>query len=154
LVRVMGRTSSGSKVICMAKRGSKELPAGLSDILEKKVFGVAATLGPDGEPQCNPVWIHWEDGVLKFSNTKARQKYKNVKRDPRIAICLMDPDNPYRYLEIRGRVVSIEDDPDNAFIDFLAKKYRGLDRYPSTDPTEERVVITVQPEWYTFNNPS
>ncbi|GAA0510233.1 putative pyridoxamine 5'-phosphate oxidase [Saccharopolyspora subtropica] len=122
------------------------IPQEREDILTKRSFGHVATIGPHGEPQSSPVWIDWDGRYLKFSQTKARQKYRNLRREPRIAISVHDPDQPYRYVEVRGRVTRIEDDPDNAFINKMAKKYLDEDVYPWTQPGEERVVVYVEPE--------
>ena len=121
-----------------------EIPEGYRDLLESTALVHVATLGPNGEPQNNPVWFGWDGEHVKFSQTKARQKYRNVHRDPRIALSLVDPANPYRYLEIRGEVVHIEEDPENVFIDAMAKKYMGVDVYPMHQPGDERVVVYVR----------
>src|SRR5882672_10031670 len=94
----------------------------LRDILEKKGLAHVATIGPDGGPQSTPVWYGWDGTSLKFSTTKARQKYKNLVRNPKVAASITDPDNPFRYLEIRG-VAEIEDDTDRSFINEMARKY-------------------------------
>ncbi len=83
---------------------------------------------------------------MKFSQTKTRQKYKNVQRDDRIALSIVDPSNPFRYIEVRGRVDQIEEDPDNAFINKMAKKYIDQDVYPYNRPEDERIVLYVKPE--------
>ena len=116
------------------------------DLLEAKGFAHLASLGPDGEPQSHPVWYDFDGEHLLLSTTKARQKYHNVERDPRVALSILDPSDPYRHLEIRGRVTSIEDDPHYRFIDSLAQKYLNEPRYPYTEPGDERVIITVRPE--------
>lgn len=122
------------------------IPSGYEDLLESKALAEIATIGPDGEPQVNPVWFDWDGKNVRFSQTKTRQKYRNVQRDPRIALSIVDPANPYRYLEIRGKVVGIEEDPNLDFINAMAKKYLGKDKYPWHRPGEERVVIIVEPE--------
>jgi PPOX class probable F420-dependent enzyme len=122
------------------------IPEGYEDLLGTTAVIHVATLGPDGEPQSNPVWFDWDGEYVKFSQTKTRQKYKNVNRDPRIALSLVDPENPYRYLEIRGEVERIEEDPNLDFINALAKKYLGMDEYPYHQPGDERVVLYVKPE--------
>jgi hypothetical protein len=126
------------------------VPKEREDILTKVSFGHVATIGPNGEPQVNPVWFEWDGEFIKFSQTTTRQKYRNVRRDPRIAISVQDPDDPYRYVEIRGRVERIEDDPDKAFINKMAKKYLGLDEYPWSQQGEQRVVVYVRPEHATM----
>lgn len=125
--------------------GGAVIPEKYADILEKVAFANIATIGPHGEPQNNPVWFEWDGERLKFSQTRTRQKYKNVQRDPRIAVSIIDPDNPYRYLELRGELVQVEEDPDNAFIDKMAKKYIGADEYPYHQPGDERIVLYVEP---------
>ena len=123
------------------------VPEKYADLLEwdTKAYASIATIGPDGQPQNNPVWFDAQDGKILFSQTTTRQKLKNLKRDPRIAISIMDPENPYRYLEIRGKVVKVEPDPDKAFIDRMAQKYLGEQKYPWSQPGDERVVVVVEP---------
>ncbi|MBA3387895.1 MAG: PPOX class F420-dependent oxidoreductase [Rubrobacter sp.] len=122
------------------------IPEGYKDLLGSTALVHVATLGPDNEPQNTPVWFDWDGEYLKFSQTKTRQKYRNIHRDPRIALSMVDPENPYRYLEIRGEVVRIEEDPDIEFINSMAKKYLGMDQYPYHQPGDERVVVFVKPQ--------
>ena len=122
------------------------IPQSHLDILDDVSFGHVATIGPRGEPQCNPVWYHWDGKHLRFSQTTTRQKLANLKRDPRIAISILDPDDPYRYLEVRGRMVDVEDDPSFEFIDSMAKKYLDRDDYPWRRDVDHRVVVVVEPE--------
>ena len=122
------------------------IPESYEDLLEPTALVHVATIGPDGEPQNNPVWFGWDGEHLKFSQTKTRQKYRNLKRDPRIAFSIVDPENPYRYLEIRGEVVRVDEDPHLYFINSMANKYLGLDKYPNHKPGDERVVVFVRPD--------
>ena len=119
------------------------IPTEYADLLDKKTFWHIATLGPDGDIQSTPVWGAWKDDHFIFSLTKGRQKYENLARNPTVAISGTDPDNPYRYLEMRGAVVRVDDDPDYEFIDFLAKKYMDVDAYPFHQPGDQRVVMVV-----------
>lgn len=121
------------------------IPTEYKDLLDKKSFGHVATIGPKGEPQSSPVWIDFDGQYVKFSNLKSRQKFKNLERDPRVSISLIDPDDPYRYIEIRGIAEKIEDDEGNAFINEMAKKYIDRDIYPWHKEGDERVVIFVKP---------
>jgi PPOX class probable F420-dependent enzyme len=123
-----------------------EIPASHEDLLESTALAHVATIGPHGEPQNNPVWFGWDGTHVMFSQTTQRQKYRNLQRDNRIAFSIVDPANPYRYLEVRGLVERIDPDPDNAFIDAMAKKYMGQERYPWSRPDEERLVVVVRPE--------
>ncbi|MGH2757113.1 MAG: PPOX class F420-dependent oxidoreductase [Actinomycetota bacterium] len=122
-----------------------EIPTEFKDLLDKKGFGHIATIGPNGEPQSSPVWYDFDGHRILFSQTKDRQKYRNLKRDPHVSISIHDPDDPYRYLEVRG-VAEIVDDPDFEFIDSMAKKYLGKEEYPWRQPGEERVVVKIEPE--------
>ena len=122
------------------------VPQTHEDLLTSSALAHIATIGPDGEPQVNPVWFDWNGEEILFSQTTTRQKTKNLARDPRIALSIVDPENPYRYLEVRGTVVRVEDDPDKAFIDKMAQKYLGQEKYPWSRPGENRIVIVVRPE--------
>ncbi|MDX1620793.1 MAG: PPOX class F420-dependent oxidoreductase [Nitriliruptorales bacterium] len=122
------------------------IPESHRDLLDAKGIAHLASLGPDGEPQSHPVWYDFLDGRLLISTTKSRQKYRNVSRDPRVSVSITDPDDPYRYLEIRGRVESIDDDPEKKFIDSLAQKYLGEDEYPQKQPDADRVVFKIDAE--------
>jgi PPOX class probable F420-dependent enzyme len=88
------------------------------------------------------MWFAWDGDVARFTHTSTRQKYRNVRHEPRVAFSVHDPENPYRFIEVRGDVTSIEPDPDGAFYVELQERY-GV-RFPVTDAAV-RVVITVQP---------
>jgi PPOX class probable F420-dependent enzyme len=122
------------------------IPESHLDLLESTALAHIATLGPRGEPQSSPVWFGWDGDYVKFSQIKTRQKYKNLNRDPRLALSIVDPENHLRYLEIRGVVDRIEEDPDLDFINSMSKKYLGKDRYPNHRPGDERVVVFVRPK--------
>ncbi len=121
------------------------IPDQALDLLESKALAHVATIGTSGEPQVNPVWFDWDGEYLRFSQTETRQKKRNLERDPRVALSIVDSENPYRYLEIRGRLTAIEPDPDNAFIDAMANKYLGVDEYPWHNPGDVRVVMVIEP---------
>jgi PPOX class probable F420-dependent enzyme len=122
------------------------IPEKYLDLFQKKAFANLATLMPNGQPQVTPVWCDYRDGHVIFNSAKGRQKDRNIRRDPQVAMAIMDPENPYRYLEIRGRVVEITESGADAHIDFLAKKYLGEDKYPYRQPGEVRVIYKVKPE--------
>jgi len=122
------------------------IPEKYVDLLQSTALAHVATIGPNGEPQSTPVWFGWDGEHVLFSQTKARQKYHNLQRDPHVALSIVDPSNPYRYLEIRGKVARIDEDPDNQFINAMAKKYINQDVYPWHQPGDERVVIVIEPE--------
>ena len=94
----------------------------------------------------SPVWVDWDGAHVRFNSARGRAKVKQVARDPRVTLSIADPDNPYRYVEVRGRVVETTEQGADAHIDALAKKYLGKDRYPFRQPGEVRVVFKVLPE--------
>ena len=124
---------------------SEQIPAKFRDLLEKKAFAHLATLNKDGAPQVTPVWLDAHDGLVRVNSAKGRLKDRNMRRDARVALSIQDPDNAYRYLEIRGKVVKITEDGADEHIDSLAKKYMGLDRYPLRAPGEQRVIYLIEP---------
>ena len=120
------------------------IPASHRDLLDKPAFGHLATLMPDGSPQVTPVWVDFDGTNLRFNSARGRVKDKNIRRDARVAISLQDPANPYRYLEIRGRVVDISEAGADAHIDKLTQKYMGQPTYPYRRSGEVRVTYTVE----------
>ena len=118
-------------------------PASHSDLFQKKAFGAFSTLMPDGTPQTTPVWVDYENGAIWVNSAVGRQKDKNVRRDPRVAIAISDPDNPYRYVEVRGRVKEITQDGADAHIDKMTMKYLGQGQYPYRQPGEQRVLYKI-----------
>jgi len=122
-----------------------EIPAQYRDLLDKKAFAHLATIMPDGRPQVTPVWFDAEGGHIRVNSAKGRVKDKNMRRDPRVALSILDPDNAYRYLEIRGKVVDITEAGAVAHIDALAKRYMGLDTYPFHQPGVVRVIYRIAP---------
>ena len=116
------------------------------DLFDKKAFATLATVGADGHPQATPVWVDWDGRHVRFNTARGRIKDKNLQKDPHVALTILDPDNPYRYLQIRGRVVEMTEQGADAHIDALAKKYIGQDRYPWKKPGEVRVTVKVAPE--------
>lgn len=112
---------------------------------EKRAFAHLATLMPDGSPQVTPVWFDFDGTHILINSARGRQKDRNMRRDPRVAVEIMDPDNPYRYVQIRGQVVEITEEGADEHIDRLAKKYLGVDRYPHRRPGEVRVTYKILP---------
>jgi len=122
------------------------IPEKYRDLFNKRAFASLATRMPNGDVQVTPIWVDVEDGNLLFNSARGRLKDKNVRRDPRVTLTLMDPDNPYRYLEVRGRVVDVTEQGADQHINKLAKKYLGVDQYPYRQPGEVRVLYRVKPE--------
>jgi PPOX class probable F420-dependent enzyme len=122
-----------------------EIPATHRDLLTKKTFAHLATINKDGSPQVTPVWFDTEGPYIRVNSAAGRLKDKNMRRDARVALSILDPDNAYRYLEIRGRVTNITEKDAAAHIDALAKKYMGVDVYPMHQPGVSRVIYTIEP---------
>ncbi len=122
------------------------IPEKYRDLFQKRAFAALATLMPDGSPQVTPVWCDFNGEYVIFNSAKGRQKDKNVRRDPRVAMAIIDPENPYRYLEVRGRVAEITEEGATEHINKMAKKYLGVDKYPYAHPGEVRVMYLVKPE--------
>jgi PPOX class probable F420-dependent enzyme len=122
------------------------IPAKYKDLFDKKAFGHLATLMPDGTPQVTPVWIDYDGQHVLVNSARGRQKDKNMERNRAVSISVQDPDNPYRYLEIRGRVIEITEEGASDHIDKMAKKYMGKDKYPGRAPGEVRVLYKIEPK--------
>lgn len=122
------------------------IPDKYKDLFQKKAFGHLATLMPNGVPQVTPVWIDYDGTHIIVNSARGRQKDKNMKRNPHVSISIQDPDNPYRYLEVRGKVTEITEAGADDSIDKLAKKYTGADKYQNRRPGEVRVMYKITPE--------
>ena len=120
-----------------------ELPASHADLLERPTFAHLATVAPDGSPHSSVMWFVWDGEVLRFTHTTSRQKFKNIAHEPRVAISIADPDDPYRSLEVRGVVEKTEPDDEVAsFYQSLQERYG--ESYEITD-AHKRVILTVRP---------
>jgi PPOX class probable F420-dependent enzyme len=122
------------------------IPPSHADLLNKPAFAQLATLNPDGSPQVTPVWVDFDGTNLVINTARGRVKTKNLAREPRVAVSIPDPENPYRYLGIQGRVVEMTEKGADAHIDKMAKKYLGKDTYPFRAPGEVRVIVKIAPE--------
>jgi PPOX class probable F420-dependent enzyme len=127
------------------------IPTSHLDLFRKKAFAHLATLMPDGQPQVTPVWVDYDGKYVVINTAEGRMKDKNIQRDGRVALSITDPDNPYRFLEVRGRIAERTRDGADAHIDAMAKKYLDQDKYPFRQPGEVRVIYRVTPERATFN---
>jgi PPOX class probable F420-dependent enzyme len=116
------------------------------DLFDKKAFGHLATIMPDGSPQVTPVWVDYDGKRVRFNSARGRVKDKNVRRNAHVAISMQDPDNPYRYLEIRGRVVEITETGADEHANKLSQKYTGKPVYTKRSPAEVRVLYKIEPQ--------
>jgi PPOX class probable F420-dependent enzyme len=121
---------------------SSQVPESHRDLLERPLFAHIATLRPDGSPQSSVMWFAWDGERVRFSHTRSRQKYRNLENDPRLSFHVQDPDNPYRALEVRGRVESMVPDAGTAFYRSLQKRY---DFVTPVFDADVRVIITIAP---------
>ena len=117
-------------------------------ILRSKQFAHLATIGPGGAPESSPMWFLWDGEYIKFTHTTTRKKYRNIQRDSRVAVSIVDLDDPYIAAEFRGRIERIEEDPTGAFYDTLAQRYGASWRYRG-DP---RVIFYMKIEHVTGQN--
>ena len=122
------------------------IPENYLDLFDKKVFAGLATLMPNGSPQVTPVWIDYDGENVIFNTATGRQKDKNLQADGRVSLSLVDPENPYRHLEIRGTVAERTLEGADDHINKMAKKYLGQDVYPFRQPGEIRVIYKIKPE--------
>lgn len=127
----------------------KPVPEQLRDLFLKPALAHLATLMPDGRPQVTPVWVDFDGQCVRINTAVGRQKDKNLTRDGRVALSISDPDNPDRYLEVRGRVIERTLEGAEAHLDSLSRKYLGTD-YPYRRPGEQAVTFRIEPEHFTF----
>jgi PPOX class probable F420-dependent enzyme len=129
----------------------EQVPDKFADLFKKKAFANLGTLMRDGSPQVTPVWCDYDGKHIRINSALGRVKDKNIRRDPRVALSIQDPENPYRYLEIRGKVVDITQNGADDHIDSLAQKYLGQAKYPYRQPGEVRVLYKIEPERFSSN---
>jgi PPOX class probable F420-dependent enzyme len=124
------------------------IPATHVDLLQtaKPAFAQLATVNSDGSPQVTPVWVDYDGTHVLVNTARGRVKAKNLERNPRVALSISDPENPYRYVGIQGRVVEMIEKGGDAHIDKMAKKYLNKDSYPFRQPGEVRLIVKIAPE--------
>jgi len=123
-----------------------EIPDAFNDLMTSpKAFAHLATVNPDGAPQVTPVWFDMAGGKLRVNSAKGRVKSRNMTEGARVALSILDPDNAYRYIQVRGTVVRATEEGGDAHIDALAKKYLGKDIYPFRQAGEVRVIFEIEP---------
>ena len=121
-----------------------KVPNEYLDLFEKKSFAHVATIMPDGSPQVSPVWVAYDGKYVVVNTAVGRQKDRNMRRDKRVAVEIQDPQNPYRYLMIRGVVVEIQTEGADAGIDELSMRYNGKP-YAYKSPEIQRVIYKIEP---------
>jgi PPOX class probable F420-dependent enzyme len=125
---------------------SQKIPEGFLDLFSRPTFAHLATIMPDGSPQVTPVWFDFDGTYIIVNSARGRQKDRNMRRNPNVAVEITDPENPYRYIQVRGKVVEITEEGADDSIDSLARKYLNVERYPNRRPGEVRVIYKISPE--------
>lgn len=123
-----------------------ELSQSVKDLLLAPNFGHLATVQPDGGPQNTPIWVDTDGQFVLLNTANGRRKIANIRRDPRIALSVVDSTQPYRWVQIRGRVVDVISEGADAHIDKLALKYLGKETYPFRQAGEERLILKIEPD--------
>jgi PPOX class probable F420-dependent enzyme len=122
------------------------IPDNFLDLLTtKKAFANIATVMKDGSPQVTPIWFDYTDGRIRVNTARGRVKARTLRPGAPVALAIADPDNPYRYLQVRGRVLNVTEEGADAHIDSLAKKYLGQDKYPFRQSGEVRIRCEIEP---------
>ena len=121
------------------------IPEKYLDLFQKKAFAHVATIMPDGSPQVTPVWVDYDGRYVRNNSARGRAKDRNLRRDPKVALAIQDPENPYRYLQVRGRVVEITEAGADDHINKLSQKYVGKPVYEGRQPGEVRVMYKIDP---------
>ena len=124
-----------------------DIPAKYMDLFkDKKAFAGLATVMPDGSPQVTPVWFDFDGTHVRVNTAKGRVKARNMEQGSKVALSIMDPDNPYRYVQVRGTVERATEEGASEHIDALTKKYMGQDKYPYHQPGDVRVLYDITPD--------
>jgi PPOX class probable F420-dependent enzyme len=132
---------------------SATLEGPAAQLLKDKNFANVATLRKDGSVQVSPVWVDVQDGKAVVNSAEGRAWPRNLERDPRVTLTVQNLENPYEYVEVRGKVTERTHDGADEHIDALAKKYMGVDSYPLRQPGEQRVIIRVEPDHVYYQAP-
>jgi PPOX class probable F420-dependent enzyme len=125
---------------------SAKIPEQFMDLVREPAFANLATVMKDGSPHVTPVWFDYDGECIRINSAKGRVKDRNMRNNPQVALSIMDPKNPYRYLEIRGHVTQITENGADEHIDRLAKKYLNVETFPHRSADEVRVLYRITPE--------
>lgn len=113
-------------------------------LLARPVLATVATVAGDGSPQVTPVWVDLDGDDVLFNTAEGRAKARNLARDPRVSVSVIDPDDPYNVVMVRGTVTEVTTDGADEHIDRLAKKYLNVDTYPMRQPGQVRITVRVR----------
>ena len=132
---------------------NREMDDSVKQLLTGKSFAFVATLMKDGTPQITPSWIDFDGKSILINTAEGRVKQKNVLRNPSVAISIVDQNNPYVMLTIRGKVIEQTTNGADDHIDKLAKRYLGVDKYPFRSQNERRIILKVHPDKVFYSKP-
>jgi PPOX class probable F420-dependent enzyme len=122
-----------------------EIPADFVHLLEEPNFGSLGTIRPDDTVQVSPMWFEYDGEVIRFTHTTKRAKYRNLQHNPSMSLAVMDPEDQTSYLEVRGKLIAIEPDPEGAFYVVLGKRYGTPEQKPPRD-SADRVILVMSVE--------
>ncbi len=123
------------------------------ELLARPILATLATIASDGSPQTTPLWIDVDGDDLVINTAQGRAKARNLERSPRVAICVIDPDNPFNVVAVHGTVIEVTTNGADEHIDALAKKYMGVDTYPMRTEGEVRLKIKIRTDRITMQTP-
>ncbi len=124
---------------------SNQIPDSHKELFEKPIVANLATIMPNGQPQVTPVWCNYDGTYVRVNSAKGRVKDKNMRARPQATLLLVNPENVFNWVEVRGTVEEITEEGADDHIDALAKKYLGVDSYPNRQPDEVRVLYKIKP---------
>ena len=122
-----------------------EIPADYLYLLERPLYGQLGTIRPDDTVQVNPMWVDLIDGTLRFTHTTKRAKFRNLQHNPSMSFSILDPERPFKYLELRGKLIEVIPDPTGAFYVRLGQRYGNPDQEPPPDKAD-RVILVMSVE--------
>ena len=122
----------------------KPLPDIVKKLIEGKTYANVATIMPDGSPQVTQTWVDHEGDLVSVNTFEGSQKSRNVRRNPKVALTVIDQSDPFNVAVVRGRVKEVTFNGAEAHVDRMAKKYLGMDKYPRRGPGEKRVLIKIE----------
>ena len=117
------------------------IPDKLIDLVQRPIFASLGTIRPDNTVQVNPMWFDYDGETVRFTHTTRRAKYRNLQHNPSMSLLITDPDNPQRYVELRGRLVEIVPDPDGDYYVHLGRRYGNPDQPPPPDKADRVVLV-------------
>lgn len=117
------------------------IPDDLVDLVERPLYGSLATIRPDNTVQVNPMWFEFDGDALRFTHTTRRAKYRNLQRNPAMSLLVTDPDDPMRYVEVRGRLTEVLPDPEGDYYVHLGRRYGNADQSPPPDRADRVVLV-------------